>query len=211
VKVGLIGGTGLMGRALASRLATKHQVLIGSREKEKGESVAEAIRASSEGEVSGGTNVEVAEVCDVAILTVPDLDLSFLEALRTQLGGKIVISPVVPMRVENGFMIHSRAEGSAAEEIASVLKESRIVAALHNIPAATILKKDRKIDFDVLVACDTKPDYDEASRLIASIEGLRPLYVGSLAVARIIEEITPLLLNVARLNGLKRLSVKLVS
>jgi NADPH-dependent F420 reductase len=200
-----------MGRALASRLASKHQVLIGSREKQKGESVAEAIRISSGGEVSGGTNVEVAEACDVAILAVPDLDLSFLEALRTQLRGKVVISPVVPMRAENGFMVHSKAEGSAAEEIAFVLKESRIVAALHNIPAATILKRDRKIDFDVLVACETKLDYDEASRLIASIEGLRPLYVGSLVMARSIEEITPLLLNAAKLNGLKRLSVKLVS
>ncbi|MDA4124641.1 MAG: NADPH-dependent F420 reductase [Thaumarchaeota archaeon] len=211
MRVGLVGGTGLLGRALASRLASKHQVLIGSREKQRGESVAEAIRISSEGEVSGGTNMEVAEACEVAILAVPDLDLAFLEALRTKLGGKVVISPVVPMRVENGFMIHSRAEGSAAEGIASVLKESRIVAALHNIPAATILKKDRKVDFDVLVACDAKPDYEEASRLIASIEGLRPLYVGSLAMARTIEEITPLLLNAAKLNGLKRLSVKLVS
>jgi hypothetical protein len=200
-----------MGRALASRLAAKHQVLIGSREKHRGESAAEAVRVSSQGEISGGTNMEVAKACDVGILTVPDLDLPFLEVLRTQLKGKVVISPVVPMRVENGLMAHSRAEGSAAEEIAHVLTESRIVAALHNVPAATLLRNNKRIDFDVLVACDMKLDYEEASRLIASIEGLRPLYAGPLAMARTIEEITPLLLNVGRLNGLKRLSVKLVA
>jgi NADPH-dependent F420 reductase len=126
------------------------------------------------------------------------------------LADKIVVSPVVPMRFENGLMSYARMVGSAAEEVASVLHRSTIVAALHNIPAATLEDSNRRLDFDVLVACDRREDYERVQVLLRSIEGLRPLYVGPLSMSREIEVITPLLLNAARLNALKRLSVKFV-
>ena len=150
-------------------------------------------------------------MCDVAILAVPDLnEAGFLEGLRTPLAGKIVISPIVPMRMENGLLVYSKTSDSAAVEVASILKESRVVAALHHIPALTILKKNKKIDFDVLVACNSRGDYEVTSNLIRSVEGFRPLYVGPLSMARIVESITPLLINSAKLNRLNRLSLKLV-
>ena len=66
------------------------------------------------------------------------------------------------------------------------------------------------MDFDVLVACDDKADYEAASTVIASIEGLRLLYNGPLNMSKWLESMTPLLINGAKLNGLKRLSVKFV-
>lgn len=211
MKVGLIGGTGTLGRGLATRLASKHEVLVGSRDKIRGEKAANEISSKTGRTVAGGTDGEVAASCDVAILAVPDLkDFGFLEPLRQPLAGKLVISPIVPMVMENGLLRYTRDKTSAAEEVASVLQGSRVVAALHTLPAPTLLVGDRKLDFDVLVACDRDSDYKETADLIRSIEGLRPLYAGPLAMARTIERLAPLLINAAKLNGLKNLSLKFV-
>lgn len=212
MKIGIVGGTGDMGRGLATRFAARNQVIIGSRSKEKGEASASQLKAHlGGGEITGGTNAEAALNCDLVVLAVPDLpETSFLEELRTSLEGKIVISPIVPMTLENGMMKHAMKEGSAAEQVASVLRDSRVVAAFQNLPSFTLRQKDRRIGFDVLVACDRKEDYDVVAELIRSVDGLRPLYVGPLAMARGVEEITPILVNAAKLNGQKRLSIRLV-
>ena len=163
-------------------------------------------------DVAGASNSDVATYCDAAILAIPSLDeASFLNGLRKLLARKIVLSPIVPMSMDKGLLTYSKTHGSAAEAVAAILKESRIVAALHNVPALTLTKMDRMFDFDVPVACDSRTDYEEASAIIASVEGLRPLYVGPLSISRTLESITPLLINTAKLNKLTRLSLKMVS
>ena len=212
MKIGIMGGTGPLGKGLATRFAEKNEVLIGSRSKEKGEATAAEVRGNVGGQISGGTNAEAALNCDLAILAIPDLkETSFLEELRSPLAGKVVVSPIVPMTFENGLAKHAMNEGSAAEQVASVLKESSIVAAFHNLPALTLQQKDRGVGFDVLVACDKRSDYDMVANMVLTVEGLRPMYVGPISMARVVEEITPLLLNAAKLNGQKRLSIRLVS
>ena len=146
------------------------------------------------------------------MLTLPSLEvLVVLQGLKNLLKTKLVISPIVPMQIQNGVFRYSKETGSAAEEVASALSESRVVSAFHNLPAASLEEQDQSLDFDVLVACENREDYYQASRLIGSIEGLRPLYAGSLAMSRQVEALTPLLLNVGRMNGLRRLSFKFVS
>ncbi len=212
MQIAVIGGTGTLGRALASRLAVANQVLIGSRSREKGEGAAAEVKAESGRDIQGGSNEDIANSCDAAILAIPSLDdAGFLEALSAPLGSKIVISPIVPMRFESGFLVYSKATGSAAEDVAAILKDSRVVAAFHHVPALTMAKNERKLDFDVLIACDNRPDYDEASAIVKTVEGLRPLYAGPLSVSRALEQLTPVLINTAKLNNLSRLSVKLVS
>lgn len=212
MKIAIVGGTGTLGKGLALRLSTANDVLIGSRNKEKAESAATEIKAQTGRDVNGGSDDEVAASCDAAILAIPSLDdAGFLEALKAPLEGKVVISPVVPMRFENGLLVYSKDSGSAAEDVAKVLQGSRVVAAFHHIPALTMAQKDRKLDFDALVACDSKDDYAEASKIIGSVQGLRPLHVGPLSMSRALEQLTPILINTAKLNGLSRLSVKLVS
>ncbi len=201
-----------MGKGLAARLSAANQVLIGSRSKEKGENAAEEAKAASGRDIRGGSNEEVADSCDAAILAIPGLDdAGLLEELKAPLGGKLVISPIVPMRFENGLLVYSKTTGSAAEDVEKVLENSRVVAAFHHIPALTMAEVDRKLDFDVLVACDNKADYEEASTIVGTVEGLRPLYVGPLSLSRALEQLTPVLINTARLNKLSRLSLKLVS
>lgn len=212
MRLAIVGGTGTLGKGLAARLSAGNQVLIGSRSKEKGESAAEEAKAALGRDIWGGSNVDIANSCDAAILAIPGLDdAGILEELKAPLGGKLVISPIVPMRFENGFLIYSKTTGSAAEDVKNVLENSKVVAAFHHIPALTMAEVKRKLDFDVLVACDNAADYEEASTIIGTVEGLRPLHVGPLSVSRTLEQLTPILINTARMNKLSRLSLKLVS
>ena len=138
------------------------------------------------------------------------LDPGFLEEMARPLGGKLVISPIVPIGMIQRRFVHALAQGSAAEKVASILTESRVAAALHTLPAATLADSAKRIDFDVLVCADSQEIYSECAKIIASMDGVRPLYVGTLSDARETESLTPLILNVAKLNHLKNLSIKFV-
>jgi 8-hydroxy-5-deazaflavin:NADPH oxidoreductase len=212
VKVGIIGGTGALGRGLATRLASANEVMVGSRTTAKAEDAAKRIGLATGSEVGHGLNENVAETCDIAVLAIPDTsEASFIEGLRGPLKGKIVISPIVPMQKGNGLLLYSRKSGSAAEEVASILTESEIVAALHHVPALRVARKATRFDFDVLIACDRKEAYEVVSSVVGTVEGFRPLYVGPLAFARTLESLTPMLINVAILNKLGPTSLKLVT
>jgi len=209
--VALIGGTGSFGKGLAVRLTEKNDVLIGSRDHERARAKASEFSALTGRTLAGNTNLAVAQQCDTAILTIPEaLDSGFLEDLRGPLSGKLVISPIVPLYVKEGKFKHAFASGSAAEKVASALPASRIAAAFHTLPAATLAESGRVIDFDVPVCSNSKEVFDECAAVVSSIPGLRPLYAGTLSGARDVETLTPLLLNVAKLNHMKRLSIKLI-
>ena len=207
-----MGGTGTFGRGMALRLAVNNDVLIGSRDPTKATNKALELSKLANKTISGGSNATVAEQCDAAILAVPEtLDPGFLEEMARPLSGKLVISPIVSIGMVQRRFVHALAQGSAAEKVASILTVSRVAAALHTLPAATLADGAKRIDFDVLVCADSQEIYSECAKIIASMDGVRPLYVGTLANARGIESLTPLILNVAKLNHLKNLSIKLVA
>lgn len=212
MRVALIGGTGTFGRGLALRLAANNDVLIGSRDATRAMNKALELSKLSNKRISGDSNAVVARQCDAAILAVPEtLDPGFLEEIARPLSGKLVISPIVPIGMIQGRFVHALAKGSAAEMVASVLTESRVAAALHTLPAPTLADGARRIDFDVLICANNHEIYSECAKAIASMDGIRPLYVGTLSDARGLESLTPLILNVAKLNHLKNLSIKFVT
>ena len=212
MKIALIGGTGTFGRGMALRLAANNDVLIGSRDAAKAMTRALELSKLSYRTISGDSNAAVSGQCDAAILAVPEtLDAGFLEEMARPLAGKLVISPIVPIAVNQRRFVHALAEGSAAEKVASVLNQSRVAAALHTLPAATLTDGAKKIDFDVLVCANSQEIYSECARIISSMDGLRPLFAGTLSDARGIESLTPLILNVSKLNHLKNLSIKFVA
>lgn len=196
---------------MALRLAGRSEVLIGSRSAQRGEEVAAELTKLANRTVAGDTNLEVARKCDVGILAIPDtMDLGFLDELADPLSGKLVISPIVPIAVVQGRFVHARERGSAAEVVSSALPKSRVAAALHTVPAITLADSGKSLDFDVLVCADSREVFKEAADVISIVAGLRPLYAGRISNAREVESLTPLILNLAKLNGLKRLSIKLV-
>ncbi len=203
MKVAIIGGTGRLGTGLASALGKKYEVYIGSRDAEKAKAAAESAG------VRGGESRTVAGLCDAAILTVPPEAIASLASFEKQLSGKLVISPIVPMRVEGGTFYYREGQESAAEQVASALSSSRVSAALHTVPARFLRHPD-KLDIDVLIAADERGTFEETAEIVRGIGPVRPVYAGPLAMASTVERITPLLLNLAKLNGIRTPSVKFV-
>jgi NADPH-dependent F420 reductase len=209
--IAVVGGTGDLGLGLSARLAGKYDVMIGSRDAGRAEEAASKVSALSGGRVSGRTNDEATRLCDIAILAIPDLPSDdVLLSMRPNLEGKLVVSPIVPMEVKDGQFRQSMQAGSAVEKVASVLRESRVAGAFHTVPAARLLEVDKALEYDVLVTAQTREVFLEVAQIASSIERLRPLYAGPLQNSRMIEGITPALLNVGRLNRIKSPSLRVV-
>jgi predicted dinucleotide-binding enzyme len=124
--------------------------------------------------------------------------------------GKLVISAINPMKMDSGMLVPALDGGSAAEELARLLPGSRIATAFNNI-SATFLQREEFPLVDVLIASDTRETYEEAAGLVRTIQNMRPLYAGPLSEAGTIERITPLELNIAKLNGTGSLGPRFVS
>ena len=194
-----------MGNGLAGRLAQANQIIIGSRDPARAAAAAKGIPGAVGMDYAGAS-----KAADVAVITVPDDAIGLIAPLSEHLSGKLVISVVTPLKFEGGLAHFGREDGSAAEELARSLPGSRVATAFNNIPAGWLEKGDFP-PTDVLVAADTKEVYEEAADLVKSIPNLRPLYAGPLSQAIIVETITALLINLAKLNGTGVLGTKFPS
>ena len=89
-------------------------------------------------------------------------------------------------------------QGSAAQQAQEMVPEGvTVVSALHTVGAPTLADLDATLDEDVLVCGDKKARQGAASRaLIERIDGLRAVNAGPLEMARIAEQLTPLLISI---------------
>ncbi|HEV2389705.1 MAG TPA: NADPH-dependent F420 reductase [Nitrososphaerales archaeon] len=211
-RIAVIGGTGDLGLGLAMRLAEAYEVTIGSRDPGRAASATAKAAAVSGARIGAKTNVEAAQECDIAILAVPELpSADLLASLAPSLSEKLVISPIVPMLFKDGVFSLSISGESAAERVARALPASRVGGAFHTVPAVRLARREEELAFDVLVTADSRAVYEEVARVVSSVGKLRPLYAGPLVVSRLVEGITPALINAERLNKLKPPpSIKLV-
>ena len=94
MKIGILGGTGRMGRGLARGYAAAgHEVFLGSRSAQRARDAASESRAG----VSGGSLAEAAESGELIVLAVPFGDaVATIEPLQDSLAGKIVIDITNP-------------------------------------------------------------------------------------------------------------------
>ena len=205
MKVAIIGGTGTMGMALARHLSGEYEVTIGSRDPSRAAAAAAGIRGASGADYKGASRA-----ADVVIFTIPYVALGLVADLAEEASSKLVISVLNPMALEDGLMKYAPKGESAAEEMAHLLPHSRVATAFNNVPPR-FFKDDIVPPADVLIAADSKETYEETAKIVASIREMRPLYVGPLFEARTVEAITPLLVNLARLNNTKALTTKFVT
>ncbi len=205
MKVAVIGGSGAMGRALARHLSREHDVIIGSRDPSRAAAASAGIQGASGADYRGASRA-----ADTVIFAIPYEAMGLVADLAGELSSKLAISVINPMKMEGGLLRYALKDGSAAEELARILPRSRVATAFNNVPSG-FLKDDVVPPVDILVAADSKETYEEAARLVTSIREMRPLYVGPLSEARIVEEITPLVLNLANLNGTKALTTRFVT
>ncbi|SNR83201.1 reduced coenzyme F420:NADP oxidoreductase [Actinacidiphila glaucinigra] len=196
--VGVLGGTGPQGRGLAYRLAKAgQQVIIGSRAADRARATADRLGLG----VQGADNKETARRSDVVIVAVPwEGHGETLEALREELAGKLVVDCVNPLGFDKqGAYALKPEEGSAAQQAAALLPESRVTAAFHHLSAVTLEDPEvESIDTDVLVLGDSRADTDLVQALAARIPGIRGVFAGRLRGAHQVEALVANLISVNR-------------
>lgn len=223
MKIGIAGGTGGMGEGFALRWCRKHDVVVGSRDAQKGREAAENyVRMAKEtygsiaGSITGSDNVSFGNDIDVLILSIP---YEFIDDTCGKLTGKlrddcIVVSPIVPMaRTETGFVYIPLEQGKeeAAEMVANKLPpRPRVVSAFHTISESKLKNVHQSLDADTFICGDDQNAISKLKVLIDEISGLRPVYLGPLALTYQAEILTPMCLNAAKRNKLKNPGVKLV-
>jgi NADPH-dependent F420 reductase len=201
--IAILGGTGPEGFGLALRWARAGEVvIIGSRDARRAEDAANRIKArvGPAAEVSGQDNVSACASADLLVLTVPfEGHASLLKQLKSAISeGTIVVDATVPLAASVGGRASRTLgvwQGSAAQQTAELVpKGVSVVAAFHNT-SAEILNEDAPVDCDVIV-CSDDPEASQVVRLLAAkIDGVRPIDGGKLENARILEQITALLIG----------------
>jgi NADPH-dependent F420 reductase len=215
--VGVLGGTGPAGTALAARLASVgHRVVIGSRTAERAEEKAREVREAWPDlrlDLHGGTNVEAA-ACEVIVLATPwDSAATTAREHEEALRGKVVISMANALvRVGSEFQPLVPPRGSVAAHVQVAVPGCRVVAAFHHLPAKELSHLGDPVDSDVLICSDDKAALEVVSGIVEKIPGCRPLDSGELSNATAIEAFTAVLLQLnvryktrvaPRLNGIK--------
>lgn len=203
--IGFIGGTGPEGRGLALRFAMAgRDVFIGSRGMERGQQIAEelgTIIPSIASKIKGGDNKQACEAGDMILITTPfEGQKDTLEALTTELKGKIVVNVIAPLKFEKGkgAMPESVPEGSAAEQAQTILVDSIVVGAFQNASAEELLDPEKSADCDVIVCADDQDAKKQVMELAETIKGMRGVDGGKLFNAKVVESITALIININR-------------
>ncbi|MEU9052856.1 MULTISPECIES: NADPH-dependent F420 reductase [unclassified Streptomyces] len=196
--VGVLGGTGPQGKGLAYRLARAGQkVIIGSRAAERAESAAEELGHG----VEGADNAECARRSDIVIVAVPwEGHGKTLESLREELAGKLVVDCVNPLGFDKkGAYALKPEEGSAAEQAAALLPDSRVTAAFHHLSAVLLEDPEiDEIDTDVMVLGEVRADVEIVQALAGRIPGMRGIFAGRLRNAHQVEALVANLISVNR-------------
>ena len=201
--IAIIGGTGPAGMGLALRWARAGEtIIIGSRDEQRAQVAAAAIqlKVGDQANVSGMENRAACAAADILMLTVPfEGQAPLLKQLKPAITeASIVIDATVPLASAVGGRASRPLgvwQGSAAQQAAELLpKGISVVAAFHNL-SADLLNGDDPLDCDVVV-CSDDPDAAQLTReLAAKIPGVRALDGGRLENARIVEQITALLIG----------------
>jgi NADPH-dependent F420 reductase len=113
-------------------------------------------------------------------------------ALAGALAGKVVVDCVNPLGFDKqGPYPLSVAEGSAAQQAAALLPESRVCAAFHHVSAELLADPQvDRIELDVLVLGDDRDAVGQVQALAGRIPGMRGVHAGRLRNAGQVEALT---------------------
>ena len=198
--VGVLGGTGDLGRGLATRWARAGvPVLLGSRDGGRAAQTASSISASVA--VAGTTNKDCAARAEIVLVAVPwDSHETVLQECAAELAGRIVVDVVNPLGFDKQGAFALRVEdGSACQQAQRLLPDSRVVGAFHHVSAVLLLDDSvRSLDLDVLVVGDDREATDTVQRIAELMPGVRAVFAGRLRNAGQVEAMTANLISVNR-------------
>ena len=218
MSIGIVGGTGDEGFGLALRLgkAGEH-VVIGSRDEERGRSAAQKATGMLGGgaPIEGTANEEAAR-CDVVFVTVPyagqaEIYRSIKQALRPE---AIVCDTTTPLATAVGgrpWQVVRPWQGSAAEQAKALLpKGARLVSGFHTVSAEPLHDLARDLEGDVLLCGDDPDAKAVVGALVERMPRLGWVDAGALAMARVVEPLTAVMVSVNRAYGIKGSGISLV-
>jgi hypothetical protein len=200
--IAVLGGTGAEGFGLALRWAKAGEtVIIGSRDAQRAREAAEKIKARVKGAVvSGEENSAACAIAEMIVLTVPfEGHAALLKQIKNSIrAGSVVIDTTVPLAASVGGRATRTLgvwQGSAAQETAELVpKGIPVVAAFHHV-SADLLDAEGPVDCDVIVCSDDAVASQQVQALAVKIPGVRAIDGGKLESARILEQITALLIG----------------
>ena len=223
MKIGIIGGTGGMGKGFALRWCNKHEILIGSRDSSRASSTADEYTKTAKETfgnenmtISGNDNLSVAKEADVLVLSIPydNIDAICSELLSNIKDDCIVISPIVPMtKTDVGFECVAIKENKpfSHQTVEKHMKDkTKLVSAFHVISEKKLVNPTLTLDYDIFVCGDSKESVEIVNSLVNEIDGLRPIYLGSGTLSYLVEMSTPLLLNAMIRNKMKNPGIKII-
>jgi hypothetical protein len=200
----IVGATGALGFGLALRWAQAGiPIVIGSRDAARALQAAErALELVPSGTFSGSQNAEAVLETEIVVLSVPFRSQS--ETLTNLKGalrpGQLLIDATVPLAAAvSGKATRTLGvwQGSAAQQAQEMAPDGvRVVSAFHTVSAAHLTDLDHQLDEDVLMCGESREDKATLAELIDAIEGLRAVDCGPLEMARIVEQLTPLIISI---------------
>lgn len=200
--IAILGGTGDQGLGLALRFAQAgRRVVIGSRKPERAVKAAKQVLAQvPDADVDGLGNEQACQQAPIVILSVPfEHCVSTLKGIKEYLSeGQIIVSMAVPLATVVGDAATRTLgirQGSCAELLASLVpKGVEVVSAFQNVSAHRLQHLEDPVECDVIVS-GAKGARDQVMALCPLVPGLQAVNGGPLSNARIVEDITALLIG----------------
>jgi len=200
MRIGILGGTGPAGSALAARLASVgYDVVIGSRSKYRAMETRDGLLAKSPelaAQLDSGDNADACD-CDLVVIATPwDSAATTAQENEDVLAGKVVVSMANALtRIGSEFQPLVPPRGSVAASVQAAVPECQVSAAFHHVPAKELGDLDHPIESDVLICSDHRRATDATIELVHKIPNMRPLDAGELSLATPIESFTAVLLQ----------------
>ncbi len=203
-RVCIIGATGALGFGLAVRLGQAGvPIVIGSRDAGRAlEAAGRACKVVPGGSFDGRQNADAAKDAPLVVLSVPFRNQSenLTNLKQVLVPGQLVIDATVPLAAAvSGKATRSLGvwQGSAAQQAQEMVPDGvTVVSAFHTVSAALLADLGHRLDEDVLVCGDRREDKARTIELVNRISGLRGVDCGPLEMARIVEQLTPLIISI---------------
>jgi 8-hydroxy-5-deazaflavin:NADPH oxidoreductase len=219
LKIAIIGGTGDQGLGLALRFVKAGEdVIVGSRDLKKAETAVDLMKDILGSEdlpnLTAMTNQDAASNGDIIILTVPlQAQMVTLKSIKDNLKGEIFVDATSPLEGCLGGKPTRYVdlwEGSAAERSAEFLGDNAVVvSAFCNISASSLTTVEEDVECDCLVSGDDHEANLIVMELAEKISGVKSIECGALENARIVEKLTPLLINLNIRNKVKNAGIRI--
>jgi len=225
MRISILGGTGDLGKGLALRWVKNHDIIVGSRVKDKAVKVVEEYLNIAKdhygenisGKMVGEDNFTAVKEGEVIVPCIShEYIIDFAKSIKPLIReDQIIISPITILeKKDKNFyynpIIYEGKSFSATQLLREILKTNKVIAAFQTISAKKLSDLKLELNYDVLLCGDDKDSIEKVRSLVEEIKNLKTYYVGDLSLSSLVEAQTALLLNLSIRNKIKEPSIKII-